>query len=112
MDEWSTLNPEFEHRVWSSIDCNRLVWDKDREFWNTWKLIPNEAYILKSDYIRVLILYSEGGFYFDCDVRPLNPLKPLTHSDINCVLFSEGINCISNAGMGFTEWASDLENNA
>ena len=66
-------------------------------------MIPNEAYILKSDYIRVLILYSEGGFYFDCDVRPLNPLKPLTHSDINCVLFSEGINCISNAGMGFTE---------
>jgi hypothetical protein len=45
MDEWSTLNPEFEHRVWSSIDCNRLVWDKDREFWNTWKLIPNEASI-------------------------------------------------------------------
>jgi len=100
--QWRLLHPGFDHILWDEATCSHFVRKHDKGFWDTWTSIPRSAYILKSDYIRVLLLYVNGGFYFDCDVRPLSPLVPLIRKEIDCVLFSEGDGFVSNAGMGFS----------
>ena len=102
MQETMALNPDFACRMWDAADCDQLVKEYDPDFYETWQSIPDELFVVKADYIRVLIVLIHGGFYLDCDILPLAPLDPLVTPGIDCILFREGKQGIANAALAAT----------
>ena len=100
MQDTMAINRGFEHKMWSAADFDLLVQQHDPDFYPTWQSIPDELFVVKADYIRLLIELVHGGFYLDCDIRPLAPLEPLVTPGISCVLFREGRAGLSNAALG------------
>jgi len=76
--EWNELNFSFEEYPFASRCYNEKKW----------------AFV--SDYVRLHVLYENGGFYLDTDMLLLQSLEPLTYH--TCVLGEEKSGIIS-AGM-------------
>ena len=72
----------------------------DPDFLRDWQRIPRSLWVVKADYIRILLGVVRGGFYFDCDIEPLHALAPLCRRGLDCVLFMEGHQGLSNAAFG------------
>lgn len=70
------LNPEFEHRVFSEADTERLI----AERFGARELAAFRACAvpsMQSDYFRYCFLLAHGGVYADADYRCVRPLRPL-----------------------------------
>ena len=100
MRYWVSINPGFEYQRWGDEECERFVEQHDPDFLNDWRRIPVPLWVVKADYVRVLLSVVRGGFYFDCDVEPLHSLAPLCRCGLDCVLFMEGRHGLTNAAFG------------
>ena len=65
--------------MWSLKDCEELIIEKYPEYICLWQEFRFD--IQKCDFIRYLILHSEGGWYVDCDVYPIQNLQTLNEFD-------------------------------
>ena len=59
----------WEIKIWGKNDCDLLIshYPQYIDFYHSLS-----RPVQKSDFIRCLIVFNEGGFYFDCDTVPLN----------------------------------------
>ncbi len=68
IDRWNLLLPEWEFRRWdeSNFDMNSSAFLK--------KAYAHKKWAFASDYIRIKVLYENGGIYLDTDEELLQPL--------------------------------------
>ena len=69
----------YEYKLWDLKDSEELIveyFPQYIELWNEFRY-P----IQKCDFIRYLILFIHGGWYLDCDVYPLQDMKPLENNN-------------------------------
>ena len=69
----------YDYKMWSLKDCEELIIEKYPEYICLWQEFRFD--IQKCDFIRYLILHSEGGWYVDCDVYPIQNLQTLNEFD-------------------------------
>ena len=65
----------YEYKLWSLKDCEELIVEYFPQYINLWTDFRYD--IQRCDFIRYLILFIHGGWYLDCDVYPLQDMKPL-----------------------------------
>lgn len=92
IESWTKNNPDFEIIEWNEsnfdVHANRyLEWCFENEKW---------AYL--SDLARLIIVYENGGFYFDTDVELIRTINPLTDYDS---FFCFETNDYVASGLGF-----------
>lgn len=97
---WKKYCPDFEIIEWN--EDNFDVYQNPYTAYT----YENKKYAFLSDYARLLILYQEGGFYFDVDVEIVRPIDELVaHQAFFGFETSEYI----NTGLGFgTEAGNSL----
>lgn len=71
IESWKKYCPDFEIIEWNE--------DNFDVFQNpyTQYTYENKKYAFLSDYVRLLTVYREGGFYFDVDVEIIRPIEEL-----------------------------------
>lgn len=87
---WFDYCDHYEIKKW---DINNIPNDT---FLKT--LIKRKQYAFASDYLRLKILYEEGGVYLDCDIELIKPIDKLIH--LNSFLCEESPGRINNAACG------------
>jgi len=87
IDTWVILNPGYKIKFYSGNDCIEYIkthFDQDvLDAYNALK-----PYAFKSDLMRQLILYKEGGWYTDARMVCLHPLEALNsrgHNFYACI---------------------------
>ena len=68
----------YEHKMWNLKDCEELICEHYPEYIELWNEFRYP--IQKCDFIRYLILHRYGGFYLDCDVKPIDDLDDLLNN--------------------------------
>jgi mannosyltransferase OCH1-like enzyme len=68
----------YEYKLWSLKDCEELIVEYFPQYIELWLTFRYD--IQRCDFIRYLILFIHGGWYLDCDVYPLQDMKPLESS--------------------------------
>ena len=81
INSWIEYNPEYIMKIYSGNDCRNYIKRYfNNEILHTFdKLIP---YAYKADFMRLLILYNEGGIYSDMRTVCTNSLNKLFPSDM------------------------------
>jgi mannosyltransferase OCH1-like enzyme len=72
MSDMRKTNPGFQHLFFDKDDVETFFKSNYPEYYDTYNRLP--AFIQKLDFFRYLAVYHYGGFYFDMDVEPRNPL--------------------------------------
>lgn len=68
----------YEYKLWSLKDCEELIVEYFPQYIVLWTEFRHD--IQRCDFIRYLILFIHGGWYLDCDVYPIQDMKPLENS--------------------------------
>ncbi len=98
IDSWSEVCPDYEIVRWdeSTFDIKRYKYTLDAYKMHKWGFIPDVA--------RLEILYENGGFYFDTDVKIIKNLDPLRFQTAFCgrerqghVNFGGGSGCVPHS---------------
>jgi mannosyltransferase OCH1-like enzyme len=81
VQSWSTVHPEWEHRIWGEDD---LGWLTNQDLFDRAPEIvgPNEIGQFRADIARLEILERHGGVYVDCDMEARKAFDPLL--DVEC----------------------------
>jgi len=75
-ETWYRMNPGYRIKIYSGIDCIDYIKKHfDEKVLNVYNTL--KPYAFKSDLIRQLILYKEGGWYTDTRMICLHPLEIL-----------------------------------
>ena len=82
---WIEKNPDWEYRLWTDQDLDRLVHDHYRDFYEDYLAYPNP--VQRSDAGRYLVLHRFGGIYADIDTTCEMSFDFLTEDDR--VIFAE-----------------------
>lgn len=90
IESWKKTCPDFEIKEWNEINFPFETFPFASRMYN------EKKWAFVSDYARLHVLESEGGFYLDTDMLLLSSLSPLAEK--KCVLGEESIGMIS-AGM-------------
>ena len=92
IESWKKYCPDYEIIEWNedNYDLNKNEYTK-----YTYK---NKKYAFLTDYVRLDIIYNEGGIYLDTDVELLKPLDDLL--DSNGYIGMEQVGTV-NTGQGF-----------
>jgi mannosyltransferase OCH1-like enzyme len=69
----------YEYKLWDLKDCEELIVEYFPQYIELWNDFRHP--IQKCDFIRYLILFIHGGWYLDCDVYPLQDMKPLENNN-------------------------------
>lgn len=62
IDTWSKIMPDYEIKCWNEDNFNINITPFVKEAYD------NKKYAFVSDYVRIYVLYNEGGIYLDTDV--------------------------------------------
>ena len=92
IEGWHKLNPDYEIIKWSEDNYNIGADDFVTEAYSMGK------YSKASNYMRLKIIYEEGGIYLDTDVELLKPLDVLLNNE---AFFFMGNTDSINNGCGF-----------
>ena len=76
-----SVNPGYEYMFFKDNEINKFLEKNYPEYYDTFLKLPLN--IQKVDFFRYIAIYHYGGFYFDLDVKALQPLDNLL--DNNCV---------------------------
>lgn len=92
MDSWKKFCPDYEIKEWneSNFDFNSSYYAKEAYEQKKWAFV--------SDYVRLKVIYEQGGIYLDTDVELVKPLDDLLGE--NCFLAAEKTGYV-NTGLGF-----------
>lgn len=72
---WRRYHPHWEYRLWTDIDCRRLLAEHYSWFLPIYDLYPQP--IMRVDAVRCFILHHFGGIYADLDYECLQPFDSL-----------------------------------
>jgi len=73
--KWRALNPDWEIKIWTDEECEKLVKDYYPEYYFFYSDFQVTAE--RSDIFRYLVMDTYGGYYADMDIEPLQPLDGL-----------------------------------
>lgn len=92
IESWKKFCPDYEIIEWneSNYDLNKNEYVK--------YTYENKKYAFLTDYVRLDIIYNEGGIYLDTDVELVKSLDDLL--DAECYIGMEQVGTI-NTGQGF-----------
>lgn len=83
---WKELNPESTIIVWDEAGVMDFVRSRFPDFVDIFDGMPGTTEgaktIKKCDLARMLILYTYGGVYADCDLEPINSIDSLLSSGV------------------------------
>ncbi|KAI9152326.1 putative initiation-specific alpha-1,6-mannosyltransferase [Paramyrothecium foliicola] len=80
--DWKELAPEFEYTLVESELGDEFVRKNfDGETFEIYHMLRNPG--MKSDLLRYLILWAEGGYYSDLDTKPVRPLIEWLPADLH-----------------------------
>jgi len=108
--KWRALNPDWEIKIWTDEECDRLIKDHYPEYYSFYSEMKVTAE--KSDVFRYLVLDLHGGYYADMDMEPLQPLDGLAEAlqkpgcmiglepEVHAVLVYNKYHVIGNAFLG------------
>jgi hypothetical protein len=71
-ESWKTHHPDWEYRLWTDEDNERLVRDHYPQFLEGYRSLSKG--VIKSDIARALLLHKFGGLYADLDYICLKPV--------------------------------------
>lgn len=71
-----TLNPDWEHILWTDDKINKFILTQSREIQDIWADFPTTFY--KIDFGRYLLLAFYGGIYIDLDVCCKMPIDNMS----------------------------------
>ena len=92
IDSWKKYCPDYEIIEWNEKNYNL---NKNQYVKYTYE---NKKYAFLTDYVRLDIIYNEGGIYLDTDVELLKPLDDLLDCDLYLGMETPGK---VNTGQGF-----------
>ncbi len=72
---WKKFCPDYEIIQWNEDNFNI-----DLNGYTRW-CYDNKKYAFLSDYVRLLVVYDQGGIYFDTDVELIRPIGSLLQHD-------------------------------
>ena len=77
---WKDKMPEYEMIEWneSNLDLDEIA--KESEYCAECR--KRKLYAFMADYLRIKILYEQGGIYIDTDVQAIQSLNPLMDRDL------------------------------
>ncbi|PEQ95219.1 glycosyl transferase [Bacillus sp. AFS006103] len=77
INSWKEKMPDYEIIRWdeSNLDLNKIA--KDNKFFR--KCQEKKLWAYMADYLRLYILYNNGGIYFDTDIQAINSLDDFLH---------------------------------
>ena len=89
---WKKYCPDYEIIEWNedNFDVNMSVYAK--------YCYDNKMYAFLSDYVRLWVIYNNGGIYMDTDVEVIKPLDELINND---AYYGFESNDYINTGVGF-----------
>ena len=79
--EWIKINPEYNYNFFSGDRITKFIEEDIYKDFNFTKEEFKECYnninsaAGKADLFRLLLIYDQGGCYFDMDTQPIKPLK-------------------------------------
>jgi len=73
------LDNGYEYKLWSLKDCEEFLIEYFPQYIVLWTEFRHD--IQRCDFIRYLILFIHGGWYLDCDVYPIQDMKPLENNN-------------------------------
>lgn len=83
-ETWYRMNPGYRIKIYSGNDCIDYIKKHfDEKVLNVYNTL--KPYAFKSDLIRQLILYKEGGWYTDTRMICLHPLEILGKTKFLCM---------------------------
>jgi hypothetical protein len=71
---------EYEHKIILLEDAKRIAQEHKIKYLQ--EAIDAKKFIKVTDYLRVWLLWSEGGIYLDCDMQVLKPFDDLLNTGI------------------------------
>jgi hypothetical protein len=74
-ESWKTHHPDWEYRLWTDEDNERLVRDHYPQFLEGYRSLSKG--VIKSDIARALYMHRDGGMYADLDFVCLKPFDGL-----------------------------------
>ncbi|MDO4188988.1 MAG: glycosyltransferase [Lachnospiraceae bacterium] len=92
IDTWKKYNPEYEIKCWNedNYDINKCNYVREAYESGNWGFVPN--------YMRLDIIYEEGGIYLDTDVEAVANFDKLLKDE---AFFNMGCTDRVNQGCGF-----------
>lgn len=72
MEAMQTQNPDYQYLFFNDDDIDTFFLSNYPEYYTTYQRLP--VFIQKIDFFRYLAIYHYGGFYFDLDMKLLQPL--------------------------------------
>lgn len=72
---WKRFHPDWEYRLWTDVECRKLIADHYSWFLPIFDLYPQP--IIRTDVARCFILHHFGGVYADLDYECLQPFETL-----------------------------------
>lgn len=77
---WKDKMPEYEFIEWNEKNLNLDEICKQSKYFNECR--KRNLYAFMADYLRIKILYEQGGIYIDTDVQAIKTLNPLLDKDL------------------------------
>ncbi len=77
---WKDKMPEYEFIEWneSNLDLDKI--SSENKFFAECR--KRNLYAFMADYLRIKIIYEQGGIYIDTDVQAIQSLNPILNSDL------------------------------
>ena len=77
---WKDKMPEYEFIEWNenNLDLDKI--SRENEYFAECR--KRKLYAFMADYLRIKILYEQGGIYIDTDVQAIKTLDPLLKNDL------------------------------
>jgi hypothetical protein len=102
LETWYSMNPGYKVKLYSGKDCEAYIQEHfDEEILDAYRTLKPYAY--KSDLMRQLILYKEGGWYSDIRqvcLEPLDIINNMNHEYYTSVDCPPNQLCMYNAFIG------------
>lgn len=77
---WKDKMPEYEFIEWNETNLDLDKISQESEYFAECK--KRNLYAFMADYLRIKILYEQGGIYIDTDVQAIKSLNPLLDRDL------------------------------
>lgn len=88
---WKDKMPEYEFIEWNETNLDLDKISRENKYFAECR--KRNLYAFMADYLRIKILYEQGGIYIDTDVQAIKSLNPLLGRDII---------------LGYEEWTIDV----
>ena len=103
---WKHNNPDFEIIEWNekNLDLDKI--SEECEFFSECR--KRKLWAFMADYLRIKILYENGGIYIDTDVQSIKNIKDLLDNDL--IIGYEMLDNINTALLGATKYNKFMKN--